>query len=80
MDGSVIVGVADEITITAKGMLLLGSIAVSIIGWVLVKHLRDCSDYRGTFHEADRAIEERLAHIETDILWIKRALGWEGKD
>ena len=80
MDGTVIVGMADEITITTKGILILGSIAVSIITWVLIKHLRDCSGHRATFHDADRKIEQRLATIETDILWIKRALGWKEKD
>ena len=77
MDGSAASALANEVTITTTGLLLFGIVGFVVLTVSLIKHLRDCSGHRATFHEADRGIEARLGVIETDIKWIKRNLGFK---
>ena len=78
MDGSAAGALANEVTITTTGLLIFGILAITILTYSLIVHLRDCSGHRKAFHEADRHIEERLASIETDLKWIRHSLGRHG--
>ena len=84
MDGSSITGLAQEVSITASGMLVLlgvlvvlGSSALAILSWSLRKHLRDCSAHRARFHRADRRMERKLAALGTNVEWLIRNAGHE---
>ena len=77
MDGSTLAMLAQNISVTSTGLLVLGTVAVILLARSLKKHLDECSDHIRKFHEADRKIENRLSSIETDVAWIKRNLGFK---
>ena len=77
MDGSAAVGLAQEITITTRGLLLLLGGVTAIVTGVLIYHLRDCSGHRNTFHTADRRMERKVENLMTNVAWLIRLQGHE---
>ena len=75
MDGSAAVGLANEITITTRGLLILLGGITAIVTGVLVYHLRDCSGHRNTFHLADRRMERKIENLMANVVWLIRLQG-----
>ena len=61
------IAVANEITITNIGLLLMLFGTWGAQFW----HARDCQNRRKRFHEQDEAFGNRLTAIERDIHWIR---------
>ena len=87
MDGSAATGLANEVTITTDGLLILMIVCMVIVtvGFAIVikivnKHVEDCTGYRRGFHTTDGELKNDVTELKSDIRWIKRHLGWKGDE
>lgn len=81
-DGSTAAALANEVTITNDGLLVLMFAVVAVLlciigylGRVVAIHLKECSGHRARFHDADRRIERKLAVLGTNMSWLMRKAG-----
>ena len=94
MDGSATAALANEVTISTDGLLILLIVCMVIVagGFVLMyravnKHVEDCAGYRRGFHATDKTLSDEIKAVDTkvdvmqnDLDWIKRHMGYKGED
>lgn len=51
-----------------------GVVPAAVIGWILIGHVRECSNRRQRIYESIEALRHEVADLATKVSWIKGKL------